>query len=238
MSSPSVLPNHPIQETISATKTILLSLVRELEELIERLNRRAGFLGCPAVVLKLGVQSTNAVGQRTITVSISGKAPRLKNGWCLLAYACNISAGSSYSSKIYIVPGRMEPPDVERGFWVCDHCRIRKPGRREVFVFSDVSGEEIKVGSCCISDLNREIGVSSPAALVWTAQVMSAIEDEREGLFFGLESEMEDAVAATACAIRHFGWSGSPLASPPFHIGYRAKKKSSTIWRQRTGSTC
>ena len=144
MSLPSVSPNDPILETISATKPIPLSLVRELEELIERLNRRGGFLGCPAVVLKLGVQSTNAAGQRTITVNISGEAPRLKNGWCLLAYAYNIGAGS-YSSKIYILPGRMEPPDVEREFWVCDHCRIRKPGRREAFVFSDASGKEIKV---------------------------------------------------------------------------------------------
>jgi hypothetical protein len=215
---PSVSPNDPILETISATKPIPLSLVRELEECIERLNRRAGFLGCPAVVLKFGVQSTNAAGQRTIAVSISGKAPRLKNGWCFLAYAYNISAGS----KIYILPGRMEPPE-ENGLWVCDHCRIRKPGRREAFVFADASGKEIKVGSCCISDLNREIGVSCPAALVWTAQVMSAIECGR--LFFGLKIEVEDAVAAAACAIRHFGWSGLPLAwSPDFHIGRRAEK--------------
>ena len=147
----------------------------------------------------------------------------------------------------------MAVPDEKKmaTIWRCDYCRVRKPGRREVFVFGN-SGQEIVVGSCCVNALADRIGYLSPAALVWTAEVMNALnlrrfedagvdapffEDEFVPVasMFGVREvlgfiDIEDAVAAAACSIRHFGWSGE-TSCREHDVGYRATKI-------REGSKC
>lgn len=208
----------------------------QLQERIEKLNKRAAKLEVQPIVLKVGEPireekkvvvkdgfggyerdpGTGMVLKETVIsifypVEVEGQAPKYA-GWTLMAALQLISANGENEAAMFIrtVPGQTLPASFRHADQKCDHCgTIRR--RSETFVVRHEDGTLKQVGRQCIADF---LGHQDPERYAqiaeWGFSVSEACgEAEEEGWGGGGGREsiwLADYLSYVAMCVRTDGW--------------------------------
>lgn len=206
-----------------AVAMVPVAAVAELTARVSTMNRRAKRLGCAPLIIHVGAvevaekiqttigdygQSSRKVKVQCQKVTIIGEAPKMPGAWRLVARVQLLDG----TTLIHSVPGETVPVEYRQVGNRCDHCGHNRV-RNDVFVLRNTAPEGAKhivVGRTCIQDF---LGGVTPQALAWSAEALDLIDMRYyENYYSGIgggyrEFAMAEFTAASACAIREFGWT-------------------------------
>jgi hypothetical protein len=189
-----------------------------LKEKIAKMNRRAKRLGCEPIMITIGDVFTATKHQTTLLnvgqetrkiripchkVTIVGIRPQIPGGWKLVARVQLLDN----VNILHKVPGCDVPEEFHNTTNRCDHCHVNR-ARNDVFVLYN-GATYMVVGRTCIADF---LGGIQPSTLAWYAESLAAIdcrdfEDyDGSGPKSKYEFDVEKFLAASAAAIRVYGW--------------------------------
>lgn len=145
-----------------------------LNEVLEKLNKRAKKLGCPEITTRvlsfkpavyddLGFLKERAFYE----VDVTGFAPVIP-GWTFLGTVEHTEFGNILRS----VPGQEIPEEYRNAPKKCDHCKTIR-NRKDTYMVRTEAGEVKQVGHNCVRDY---LGHVSPEQLAFAAQWVSEME--------------------------------------------------------------
>jgi len=183
-----------------------------LEIAIDKLNRRAGRLGCEpikvTILRRYEKEMKNTFGltymQARMEIEVEGESPCLE-GWRLIAV---IEKQANGENLVRTVPGRIAPKSYRTTDTSCDHCNTKRY-RKEVFVLEHEDGTTVQVGRSCIKDF---LGHPDAALLAARAEYpLLANELAKEAVFersYGGTPcvDISEFLGMVAICIRRFGW--------------------------------
>lgn len=212
----------------------------ELRRRVEVLNRRVQKTGGEGLTLET-VERVEEEHQHPETkatlkelweiVKIGGQVPVI-DGWTFVA---RIEHHDELGNIVSVAPAFREDEGLFDGFGrdphkcdnSCDHCKARR-NRKDTFVVSK-DGEYLQVGRTCLKDFLRG---TDPAQVLSLWSLIASVESllgSAAGEGYGLAQHFGtlDFLAASAAAIRHFGWvsksasraSGDALTPTANHAG-------------------
>ena len=152
----------------------------ELQEKIEKLNKRAIKLGVPEIKLTIigdkiidGPKTIMVDGKRqrekiqAYTIKIEGEAPKL-SGWTPVAALDFI--GDDVLVREF--PNETVPVEYRNSVGNCDHCGINRR-RNNTFVLRDQNGKHVEVGRSCLKDF---LGHTDPKHILWISSLLPVLD--------------------------------------------------------------
>ena len=211
-----------------ATYNIPSRNLPKLQELIERLNKRARRLGLPEItVTETGHEDREirnefgmVVGTRRIhEIELAGDDPVL-NGWHFVATLQHLHDEEN-TTILRTVPGGEDLPTQYRSADPrnCDHCHLAI-WRRDTYLLRNEAGAYRQVGSTCLGDF---LGHADPHAMAACAEIWAAAgeaargaEDEEWAGEGGHRTpellNLEEFLAYTFASIEQDGWTSRRTA--------------------------
>lgn len=227
-------------EPAPTTVTILAEFLPDARKLLDKLVRKAARYGNDDIRYTVGDPFRKSVekrhpftgkvtivnGPELITISVTGSAPRVGD-FTFVAKIEHLATGNILD----VIPGET----VDHRFRVtassCEHCNTDRR-RNETFVVRSADGSEVQVGRSCLVDY---VGRATPAGLIQKFAFLREFEalgsedsdwsPHRDRGFF-----VDDALAATAVAIRLFGWCSKSQAMNHEDLNSTAGIVSSFFW--------
>jgi len=220
---------NPTETQALAAYQVPDSRIAELRTKVERLARRAAKLGMPAIVLAEVRPGPRTASRRVPAgrgqgyklqefqlpctwIELAGPSPVL-SGYTFLARLEHTAAGNLVSrvvgagDEIDLTAYRSAKP-------VCDHCKHKRT-RKDTFVLRAPDGALKQIGRNCLADYLRSEQVEVVLALLALTDELSRStdgEDEPDegggggGGGWRLITSVESFLAASAIAVRLFGW--------------------------------
>jgi hypothetical protein len=204
-----------------------------LKARIEKLNKRAAKLGCPAIAVNIlsehevprtkynPVTCENEVVsyRKYFELTVTGAAPKI-NGWEFVAVIQPSfdEEGKNLGNILRSVPGATSdvPAEYRKAESKCDHCHTDRR-RNETFILRSESGDTKQVGRSCLRDF---LGHTAPEVYCSIAQMLLDARDlasDSEGDDFGGghvidRFQAEEILTLAACSIRLNGWRSNKTA--------------------------
>jgi hypothetical protein len=198
--------------------------IYKVEQLIEKLNRRAKKLGQPAIVIEnVGKEQKKVVDdsgfdriQNYTKIKIHGQAPKI-NGWTFVGTIAHHPSGHNI---IKSVPGYEIPAYFRERGTICEHCNTSRR-RNDTMILRDDNGNYKQIGRQCIKDF---LGHEDPHNMASYAEYMqdmyqSADEYENEDRGSGgrntgeLPYDLQSFLTIAAAWVRQNGYISKAKSS-------------------------
>lgn len=219
--------------------------VASLVAKIEKLNKRAAKLGCPAIRCEVGEtfeveeeivhELLGPTGVKKIRryawAEVEGPAPKL-NGYTFVATLEHTEAGNI----VRTVPTETIPTEFQIRPQFCDHCKQNR-FRRDTYVVRHEDGAHQQVGSGCLRDF---LGHKSPEAIARWSTYLATLRGELEDEFGGYPDHAPDlfdtdyVFTAAAAAIRQHGWVSRKSADEFGRRATAGRVSDEILWKPGT----
>lgn len=200
------------------TINILKGQEKYLQGKIDKLNRKAIKIGCPAMTLTFGdeiVQKwTDEYGRKHVTIKVPAtldyETPII-DGWKLISTFDIYRTDTENIVTTSTVPGETVPVKYANKNEIhCDHCGHNRFRTHSMLMQNVDSGEYKEVGSTCIKDFfgHDPVGFMLYASWSFEGIINEIPEEESEfsggrGLSF---TDLKETLVYASATIRKYGW--------------------------------
>lgn len=209
--------------------SVLRARLPEAVAALDKLVRKAERLGVEGIAYKV-VRDWEKKQTRT---DWAGRKRDYVTQWTDLEVSSGPLRLGDYSflAKLEVTPDGVlidQLPGVELDHkWMawggdCEHCRVKRYRKHLFVVRNNETGQQMAVGRAC---LRAFLGIDSPSQIAgyfafWSAISEGASEDDLFGGFrsYRFELGIESIMAATAVAVRLFGWCSSAQSSKLYAV--------------------
>lgn len=187
----------------------------DVEEQIQKLNKRAIKLSLPEIIVTFGkafIDYKLINGQNTeilfLPVEIYGPLNVSYDGWQFVATLQHLSTGENIIR--HLVEDFDTPVKYHNSGSNCEHCNVKRY-RKDTYLLHHTDGRFVQVGSSCIKDF---LGGHSPDNILKMAAFAAEIIHFMNGSSHVSNSEFNDDeifhitkfLANTVAVIRNYGW--------------------------------
>lgn len=164
------------EESYTTSGQIKKSLLKYLENEIDKLNRRANKIGAEPIDLDVGeesiIEDDDGRQIKYVTVTVSGKPPQIE-GYEFIATIDHKEGGN----VIRFVPGK-ETVNAKEFYNArpeyCDHCKKRRR-RIDTFIVKHKKSDKLRqIGRNCLADF---LGGKDPKSVLFYTQWMGKVEE-------------------------------------------------------------